>query len=469
MKPLSIKEIRDAVGGRIIREGSSQMITGVSTDTRTIQPGDLFIPLEGERFDGHDYLAEAAEKGAAAVLTHNLNKTLPQGVHTIVTGNTLTALQDLAAWYLKSFSVDVIAITGSTGKTTTKDMVSSVLSRKFQVLKTQGNLNNEIGLPLTLFRLEPHHQIAVLEMGMSGFGEIRRLAAIAPPKAAIFTNIGISHIEKLGSRDNIWKAKSELLEHFHEGCTVILNDDNDILHREAEIMMRDRVGCKVIRFGTGSHAEFCATDIQSHENGISYTLKVKDESFGIRLNVPGIHNVYNSLAAVAAGRMLGMEMQEIQAGLLEFAGDNMRLHIFPLKAYKDVKVIDDTYNASPDSMQAALRVLKDMEGHRKIAILGDMLELGMHSREAHRQVGRFAAECGIHILATRGQESVWAGEGALQAGMPSKSVFHVSSNQEIIHWLKNNIYEGDRILVKGSRGMQMEEIVSFLKDGGSSE
>jgi UDP-N-acetylmuramoyl-tripeptide--D-alanyl-D-alanine ligase len=224
MKPISVIKAAEAVEGNIIQTGSASVFTGVSTDTRTIQPGDLFIALEGENFDGHDYLEQAVEKDAAAVLIHNLNKTLPKGVHTIVTRNTLTALQNLAAWYLKLFSIPIVAITGSTGKTTTKDMIYSVLSQRFNVLKTQGNFNNEIGLPLTLFHLEPHHEIAVLEMGMSGFGEIRRLTDIAPPKVAVITNIGVSHMEKLGSRDNIWKAKSEILEKLHVGGTFILND-----------------------------------------------------------------------------------------------------------------------------------------------------------------------------------------------------------------------------------------------------
>lgn len=468
MKPLSVKEVADAVRGRIIREGSAAVITGVSTDTRTIQPGDLFVPLKGERFDGHDYLQEAVDKGAAAVLIHNLNKILPEGVHTIVTGNTLAALQDLAAWYLKSFSIPVVAITGSTGKTTTKDMIYNVLSRKFNVLKTQGNFNNEIGLPLTLFGLEPHHQIAVLEMGMSGFGEIRRLAAIARPKVAVFTNIGVSHMENLGNRDGIWKAKSEVLEGFHGGCTAILNDDNDILHREANRMQQDNVPYDVIRFGTGTHAEVRADDIHGlGEGGIAYKLSINGECCPIKLNAPGKHNVYNSLAAIAVGRVFDMEMKDIQAGLLEYVSGSMRLHIFSMPGRQDIKVIDDVYNASPDSVKAALHILKDMKGSRKIAILGDMLELGDYSRQAHRQTGQMAAKYGVHILFTRGQDSAWIGEGAVEAGMQAKAVFHSSDNQGVIHWLENNLQEGDRILVKGSRGMHMEKIVSYLNNGGN--
>ena len=464
MKQISVKEAADAVGGQIIHEGGIFSFNGVSTDTRTIKPGNLFVALKGARFDGHDYLAEAAEKGAAALLISNPAKPLPENINVIVVKDTMTALQDLAAWYLKLFSVTVVAITGSTGKTTTKDMISSVLSRKFNVLKTQGNFNNEIGLPLTLFNLESNHHVAVLEMGMSGFGEIRRLAAVAPPRVAVITNIGVSHIEKLGSRENIWKAKSEILEGFDENCTAILNDDNDILHMAATQMFLEKVPYKVLRFGTGSDADYRAHDIQLHgEKGISYNLSVDGITFPVRVNVPGKHNVYNSLAAAAVGRMFGMDIKDIQAGLLDFVSSSMRLNIFSIQG--NIKIIDDAYNASPDSVNAALNVLKEMDGTRKIAILGDMLELGEYAPSAHRQVGKTVAECGVHLLITKGRNSSLIGEGALKAGMDERNVIHFDENPGVIRWLSSNLRKGDRILVKGSRGMHIEEIVSYLKNG----
>jgi UDP-N-acetylmuramoyl-tripeptide--D-alanyl-D-alanine ligase len=470
MKPLSIKDIANAVNGRIVREGSAFEITGVSTDTRTIQPGDLFVPLIGERFDGHDYMEQAAQRGAAVILTQKLDTALPNHVYIIYTDNTLSALQALAAWYLKSFGIPVAAVTGSTGKTTTKDMIYSVLSEKFSVLRTQGNFNNEIGLPLTLFQLEPHHQIAVLEMGMSGFGEIRRLASIAPPKAAVISNIGVSHIEKLGSRENILKAKLEILEGFQAGYTAILNDDNDLLHDTAQRMIRENMPYTVVRYGTGPEAEYRAEDIRLlGESGTEYTLAFQGEKYPIVLKVPGRHNVYNSLAAIAVGKAFGMDMEEISSGLLKFAGGKMRLNIFRPESNSDIKVIDDAYNASPDSVNAALKILQEMEGKRKIAILGDMLELGEYSEAAHRQVGEMAAEHGVDVLVTKGQDSAWIGEGAVHAGMPAQSVYHMQSNEEVIDWLKNSLSQGDRILVKGSRGMQMEQVVAYLKNGRVTE
>ncbi len=466
MKPLSIKEVTDAVGGHIIGTGPATVITGVSTDSRTIQPGDLFVPLVGENFDGHDYLMQAAEKGAVAVLTHNLNKTLPQGVHKIVTGNTLKALQELAAWYLRSLPIPIIAVTGSTGKTTTKDFISLVLSKKYQVLKTQGNFNNEIGLPMTLFQLEPHHEIGVLEMGMSGFDEISTLAAIAPPKAVVFTNIGVSHIENLGSRDNIWKAKSEVLEQLHDGCTVFLNDDNDILHHEGKMMLDSSTPYNVVRYGTTDEADYRAENIQLlGEAGITYDLLAEGKIWPIHLKVPGRHNVLNSLAAIAAGRAFGVEMEDIQEALPSYTGGNMRLDIFSAPGFDNVKIIDDAYNASPDSVQAALKILEDMKGSRKIAILGDMLELGEYTNDAHKLVGKWVADCGVNVLITVGKAGIWTTEAAIKSGMDSNAVFHKNSNREIAHWLKDNLQQGDCVLVKGSRGLKMEEIVSYLRQG----
>ena len=465
MKPLSIETIAAAVNGRIIRDGKVSEITGVSTDTRTIQPGDLFVPLVGERFDGHNFLMQAAQKGAAAILTQNLNKTLPGGIYIIYRNDTLAALQDLAAWYLRSFGIPVVAVTGSTGKTTTKDMIAGVLSEQYSVLRTQGNFNNAIGLPLTLFHLEPHHQIAVLEMGMSGFGEIRRLAGIAPPRVAVMTNIGVSHMEKLGSRENILKAKLEILERFQADCTAVLNDDNDLLHQAGERMKREGVPYTVIRFGTGPDTDYRAEKIcLMGESGTEYTLVADGAKFPVTLRVPGKHNVSNSLAAIAVGRTFGLDMEEIRSGLLKFTGEKMRLNIIDFGKDADIKIIDDVYNASPDSVHAALKLLQDMEGGRKIAVLGDMLELGDYSRSAHRQVGEMAAVCGVDILITKGRDSAWIGEGAMEAGMPAHSIYHLQTNREVIDWLRDALSGGDRILIKGSRAMQMEEIVAYLKN-----
>ncbi len=460
MKPLKIEEVVKAIDGRIVRSGKAHEIRGVSTDSRTIKPGELFVPLIGERFNGHSFIDAAAAKGASAVLTQELNIRFPEGVHVIYTHNTLTALQNLAGWYLGRFHIPVAAVTGSTGKTTTKEMIYSVLSERYKALKTQGNFNNEIGLPLTLFNIDETHQMVVLEMGMSGFGEISRLVEIAPPKAAVITNIGVSHIEKLGSRENILKAKLEIFQGFDDTTTAIINDDDDMLHKAA-----NEFTFPVVRFGTKPSADIVATNIRlAGEKGVEYTVETEDDTCQITLKVPGMHNIYNSLAAVAMGRVFGLSLEEIRRGLLKFETDSMRLNIIHMD--NDVVVINDSYNASPDSMMAALRVLGDMEGKRRIAILADMLELGNYSEEAHRKVGAATVECGVDILAVKGRHSLWTAEEAARAGLPSGSIYKFNDNAEIKEWLGSFLADGDRILIKGSRGMHMEEIAAYLQDGG---
>jgi len=487
LKSFRVEQIAHAVGGRIIKRGYPDpdvLIEGVSTDTRTIRRGDIFIPLIGEKFDGHDFLQEAADKGAAAVMTQKLNIPLPDDLHTIAVDNTLKALQVLAEKYLRSFRVPVVAVTGSTGKTTTKEMISYVLRQGYLVHKTEGNYNNEIGLPLTILNMEPYHSMAVFEMGMSGFGEIRRLAEIAPPDAVVFTNIGVSHLEKLGSRENIWRAKSEILENLDYKCVVFLNEDDDILRREGKRMIEKKVPYKVVRYGTTGEPDYLAENIRVEENGVRYTLRIDGQSHIITLNIPGRHNVLNSLAAIAVGRHFGIGMEGIKRGLSNIKGGNMRLDIFNVHYYSEsdfaklppdyesgkfderIKVIDDAYNASPDSVKAALDVLRDMEGRRKVAILGDMLELGEdYSKEAHKEIGGYAVEAGVHVLIAVGNYSACVKEGALEKGMDERMVLTENSNKDVLSWLDENIMPGDRILVKGSRGMHMEEIVEYLRQG----
>ena len=469
MRPLSIEKTADAAHGKLLRKGMMPEITGVSTDTRTIRPGDLFVPLIGERFDGHKFLPQAVQKGAAAVLTRNLRNPLPDGISIIYCEDTLASLQELAAWYLKSMHIPVVAVTGSTGKTSTRDMIACVLSEQYCVLSTHENFNNAIGLPLTLFRLEPCHQVAVLEMGMSGFGEIRRLAGIAPPKIAVLTNIGISHIEKLGSRENILKAKLEILEQFQADCTAVLNDDNDLLHQEGNRMEEKKVPFSLVRFGTGPGADYRAEDLRpAGESGMEYTLVADRTRFPVRLRVPGKHNVFNSLAAIAVGRTFGIGMDQICSGLLKHTGGQMRLHVENIGGDADMKIIDDVYNASPDSVHAAMELLRNMAGGRKIAVLGDMMELGDYSERAHRQVGEMVAEYGTDILITKGNYSSWIADGAKEAGMPAQSIYDFPENQGVIQWMKDGLSDGDRILIKGSRAMKMEEIVAYLKGGDFS-
>jgi len=456
MSSFTIEEICTATGGELVGgKGKATLVKGISTDTRTIQEGQLFIPLIGENFDGHKFIQDAALKGAAAVITQYPHIGVPDEIPVILVKNTLTALQDIAMFHRKRFNIPIVAVTGSTGKTTTKDMIYYVLSQRYKVLRTEGNLNNEIGLPHTLLRLSETHEIAVVEMGMNGFGEIHRLAEIARPQIGIITNIGVSHIEKLGSKENILKAKMELFDFFTPQCTAILNGDDKLLQG-----IGDKLPFPVEYFGTGEHVDYRASQINADDEKISYKINIKDTSYSIDINVPGIHNIYNSLAAIAVGLHFGLRIDEIQEGLKHFKPGAMRLNI--INTNDNIKIIDDVYNASPDSMTASIAILSQSKGKRKIAVLGDMLEMGHYSEKAHRDVGAVVAEYGIDILITRGRDSRWIGEQAKELGMNTECIHNCVDNEDVINLLGTIIKEGDTILVKGSRGMKMEEIVSYL-------
>lgn len=458
MEPISIKEILTATEGVLLKGKPETIICGVSTDSRKCMSDELFIPLKGERFDAHDFIPQALENGAKAVLVQRWDGEFSHGVQVIQVKDTLKALQGLAGYYRRKFHISVVAVTGSTGKTTAKDMIHKVLSLRYNVLKTEGNLNNEIGLPLTLLRLNKHHKIAVVEMGMSSLGEIRCLAKIAAPNIGVITNIGVSHIEKLGSRENILKAKMELFENFPVDGIAVLNGDDDLLWG-----LKERLSLKTEYFGTGKDIDFKAANVKTvGQQGISYQVINKDKVYAFELSVLGRHNVYNSLAAIAVGRLFGLDFQEMQEALKDFESGDMRLNV--LTTQDGLTIIDDAYNASPDSMKAALTVLKDMQGNRKIAVLGDMLEMGNYAEQAHREVGQAVAG-NIDFLITRGHASRWIGEGARAAGMPKSSIHHLGCNKDVINLLGTFVQSGDTILVKGSRGMKMEEVVSYLLKG----
>ena len=462
MEQISVRELLTATGGTLIKGRPDEIIYGVSTDIRKIKAGDMFIPLIGEKFDGHDFILQAVNNGAKAILTQEAKLQLPYDIQVIQVNNTLTALQNLAGYYRRKFNIPVIAVTGSTGKTTAKDMIHHVLQARFNTLKTEGNLNNEIGLPLTLLRIERQHEIAVVEMGMSGFGEIRRLADIARPDYAVITNIGISHIEKLGSRENILKAKMEVFHNFPANGTAILNGDDDMLRE-----VRDGLPLNIYYYGTHDGLDYQAIDIGMTTDGnLQFRVLCRDGEYPFELSVLGRHNVYNSIAAITVGRLFGMSFQEIREALHSFETAGMRLNI--LSTDNGITVIDDAYNASPDSMKAALLVLNDMNAKRRIAVLGDMLELGSYSETAHREVGRAVVGNRIDMLITKGKASSWIGQEARAKGMEASSIFHCSCNKDVINLLGTIVQSGDTILVKGSRGMKMEEIVSSLVKGGHS-
>lgn len=454
-----IKQICQVVNGMLINNGNDCVVKGFSTDTRTLQPGNLYIALKGERYDGHQFLQAASEKGAAAAIISVSKQADLQylKIPLIVVPDPLVALQQLAGFHRRQFNIPVIGVTGSTGKTTTKDMIASVLAQSMPVLKTEGNFNNEIGLPLTILKLEEAHRAAVVEMAMRGLGQIRDLCQVAQPTIGVITNISLTHYEVLGSQENIARAKGELLESLPSEGTAIVNGDDPWCKKVSGLCRG-----KVLYYGFGEHNHVRATCINSDDHGVSFRVHLtgygqEQEMF---FPVPGEHNVLNALAAVTVGYALGMDLKQMAKGLLETKLTGMRLEILELP--NQITVINDTYNANPLAVMASLQVLESVKKDRSIAVLGDMLELGAVAVESHRDVGVFACRLGVDLLVTVGKLAKEIALGAREAGMKEKQVFSVLQNDQAVSILQNIIHPKDAILIKGSRGMQMETIVQSL-------
>ncbi|MCT4605360.1 MAG: UDP-N-acetylmuramoyl-tripeptide--D-alanyl-D-alanine ligase [Marinisporobacter sp.] len=458
---LSIKEMVEATKGNIIKGDRKDIIYGISTDSRSIKDKELFIPLIGESFNGHDFIEKAIKNGANAVLVHEEYEGAlyeEQGLSIIRVKDTLKALQDLAKYYVSKFPIPIIGVTGSTGKTSTKEIIYSVLSKKYRVLKNKGNFNNHIGLPLTVFELESHHEMAILEMGMSGFGEIDLLADIVKPNVAVITNIGLSHIEHLGSQENILKAKMEITNYFNEKSILIANGDDPHLKT-----LKDKdVDYRKCFIGLEKNCNYQGVQINDlGEEGIHFHVKMNDKIYPFTLKVPGEHNIYNALCAIAIGCKFNMDIASIQKGIKEFEGSKMRMHIFTTP--EKIKVINDAYNASPDSMGAAIHVLSKMD-YRKIAVLGDMLEMGEYSKDGHCHVGREVGKKSIDILIAVGINANVIAKGAIENKLNEEKVYVCKDNKEAIEILKNILKREDVVLIKGSRGMRMEEIVHYIQE-----
>jgi len=456
MEALSMGEIARAAHGVLMNFEEESEISGVSIDSRKINPGDMFIALKGENFDGHDFIDMAIEKGAVLAVTQRLPERCK--IPYILVEDTLKALQDIAAYYRSKFNIPIVAITGSSGKTTTKDMIASVLTQRFNVLKTEGNLNNAIGLPLTLLKLQYSHQIAVLEMGMSSLGEISLLSDIARPGIGVISNVGLTHIEKLGSRENILRAKLEMFSYFNSDSTAVINGDNDMLRDFCSDKFR------VIKYGLKKGNDLFAYGIEEKgEAGIEFSVDLDGQS-NFRVLLPGIHNVYNALSAIAVARLFGMKAEEIQKGLDSFKPSEMRMEIIVLGS--GVKLINDVYNANPESMKVAIDVLRTMKSKgRGICILGDMLELGNLSSEEHCKTGAYAASSGADAIIAVGEFSEDIKRGAAASGM-NCIVYAFSDIKAAAASLDYIIRPGDTVLVKGSRGMKMEYIVDYLRERG---
>lgn len=468
MKNMTLENIAAACGGTYIgaEAAKQKTIAGAVIDSRLVEKDYLFIPIKGARADGHNFIPQVFEKGALAVLSE---KTLenPAGPYILV-DSTEASMKKIAAFYRRSLSVKVVGITGSVGKTSTKEMIASVLAQKYHVLKTEGNLNNEIGLPLTIFKIRDMHEVAVLEMGISEFGEMHRLAEMAQPDVCVITNIGLCHLENLKTRDGILQAKTECFEHLAEDGIAVLNGDDDKLCGKTVVNGRPAVfyglGEQPLAVQTeagekyGAVKDIYATDVQALGlEGTRAVIHVGGESFTVEIPIAGEHNVYNALAAVCVARELGLTVEEMKRGIETVQAIGGRSNLIQ----KDgITIIDDCYNANPVSMKASVDVLAAAPG-RKIAVLGDMKELGAEEKELHYMVGEHFAGKNIDALFCNG---VLAAEiaAAVKEHSPQTEVFELDTCESMIDALQNYKKSGDTILIKASHSMGFAEIVKNL-------
>lgn len=453
MQPMTVTEIAAVVSG-VWWNPCEQVpvISAVSTDSRNITPGCLFLPWVGEQFDGHNFIDAALDAGAAGCLCAKLPQDIRPDKFYIKVADTRLALRDMASAYRDKFDIPFVQITGSVGKTTTKEMIAAVLGAKLNVLKTLENFNNDIGTPLTLFGLSPEHQAAVIETGMNHFGEIEYLGAMVRPDIAVISNIGDAHIEYLGSRGGILKAKCEIFEHLKDDGIAILNGDDALLDT---VTLPQRI----IRCGQSEHCQVRISDILDHGvNGITCTVTSEKDVYHLNIPAPGEHMAYAASIAVAVGEALWLSKEEIIRGVAAYAPIGSRMHILRLS---DGRVLlDDCYNANPQSVSAALEVLARTECERRVAVLGDMGELGDLTEQAHFNAGALAAMLGIDFVVAIGSKAVKIADGAAMGGA---EVLHFATREEAMPTLREQLQPHTTMLIKASHAMHFEEIVKELQ------
>lgn len=457
MKELTLAQIAEACGGTLIggNEAKEYTVTGVEIDSRRVKAGDLFVAIPGEKVDGHKFIPDVLKKGAYALSQQSLDV---DGAYILVE-DTVTAMKRLARFYRNTLDIKVVGITGSVGKTSTKEMIASVLGTKFRVHKTQGNFNNGIGLPLTIFQIEKEHQVAVLEMGISEFGEMHELADMAQPDIMVITNIGLCHLENLKTRDGILKAKTESFAHLKPDGVVILNGDDDKLSTVEQV-----AGRKPVFYGIKGRnlceTSVCADAVTEHGlEGMTAEFHTPQGDMEVFIPIPGEHNVYNALAATCVAEQLGLSMDEIKCGIAAASTISGRTNLIHTKG---MTIIDDCYNANPVSMKASLDVLSKAEG-RKIAVLGDMGELGKDEQQLHYEVGTYAGTLPIDLLFCVGTLSGKLAEGAKKQN-PALTVKHYATREEMTEELLATVKEGDAVLVKASHFMEFPKVVAALTE-----
>ena len=454
LEQMTLENIAKSCGGTYVGDDAlrGSEITGAVIDSRQVEPGYLYIPIRGERVDGHRFIPDVFAKGALAVLSEEPLDN-PAGPY-IQVASSEQALKDIAEFYRSTLSIKIIGITGSVGKTSTKEVIASVLKEKYRTLKTQGNFNNELGLPLTVFRLRDEDEIAVLEMGISDFGEMTRLAKIARPDTCVITNIGTCHLENLGDRDGVLKAKTEIFKYLKKDGHIVLNGDDDKL-----CTVKEYEGIKPVFFGMESDKDIYADEIVSRGlKGMTCRIHVGEESFTTDIPMPGRHMVYNALAATAVGRIYGLTLEQIRHGIETLEAISGRFHMIETDRFL---IVDDCYNANPMSMKASLDVLKDGAG-RRVAILGDMGELGENEVQLHAEVGEHAAQCGIDVCICTGPLS--ANIAKMARKNPELIVIEEPDRDSLLSHLSDYVQTGDTILVKASHFMQFEKVVAALQE-----
>ena len=469
---IGAKEILNPINGTLISGDQKTVLAGISTDSRTTRHGDLFWALRGERYDGHDFVPKAIEQCAAGIVAQNDWEGLEYAVKdvnsdtlssrnpvVISVDDTLEALGDLAAWWRRRYDLKVVAITGSSGKTTTKEMVAAILKIGNMTLKNQGNFNNLIGLPLTLLKLEEDYKRAVLEMGMNRPGEISRLTEIADPDVGVILNVGMAHIEGLSDLDGVAKAKTELIEKISSGGLMILNGDDERLMKRASTFQKQKM-----TFGLGQENDVRAANIKNNgSKGICFDLKYRDSFWPVQINVPGIHNLQNALAAAAVALSLNEPPENIREGLGAFSGIKGRFQVASIA--DGIILVDDTYNSNPSSLCAALDAVISMVngGGRLIVGLGEMMELGDTTINAHREAGKKVAEAGASSFFAMGEHAQEMINSAQIAGIPADHLKVMESHDEMVKEIADTMREGDLIFLKGSRKMGLENVVEGLR------
>ena len=454
MKNLTLQNIAAACKGKYIGPADAALmeVSSIITDSRKIEKNALFIPIVGERVDAHRFIPDVMQRGALACLSERALEDADYPY--ILVQSSLQAIKDIAEFYLSQLSLPVVGITGSVGKTSTKEVIAAVLGQKYYTLKTNGNFNNELGLPLTIFRLREEHEIAVLEMGINHFGEMTRLAKIARPDTCVITNIGTCHLENLGDRDGVLKAKTEIFTFLKEDAHIVLNGEDDKL-----ATVKEYRGIKPIFFGMTSDKDVYADHIESLGlKGMKCQIHMGEEAFEVHIPMPGRHMVFNALAGAAVGRLYGLDAQQIKRGIESLESMSGRFHMIETDKFL---IVDDCYNANPMSMKASLDVLQDGSG-RRVAILGDMGELGEREAELHEEVGAYAGGCKINKLICVGPLSRRMAERARKEN-PELEVTHADGLECVLRELPELVHRGDTILVKASHFMHFEKVVEELK------